>query len=166
MNMKLRDYRLVLAITCLGIFSANSFGATGANWPQFRGPQASGISDEPAPVTWNVEKGENIRWQTPIPGLGHACPIIWQDHVYVATTVNPGKKARLKVGLYGDVDSYSEKESHQWRLLCLEKGTGKVLWDKLELETVPSLKRHTKASHCNSTPATDGKHIIALFGSE
>src|SRR5258706_8125046 len=125
---------------------SNAFAASTVNWPQFRGPQASGVSDDPAPITWNVESGENVRWQTPIPGLGHACPIVWQDRVYVATAVKPGGKARLKVGLYGDVDAYTEKEPQQWRLLCLNKTTGKVLWDKLALESVPRLPRHTKAS--------------------
>ena len=100
------------------------------NWPQFRGANASGTSEVPAPITWNLESGENIRWQTSIPGLGHACPIIWQDHVYIATAVKPGSKPDLKVGLYGDIDSYQETEAHQWRLLCLNKATGKVLWEQ------------------------------------
>ncbi|HWY75421.1 MAG TPA: PQQ-binding-like beta-propeller repeat protein [Verrucomicrobiae bacterium] len=136
------------------------------NWPQFRGPNSSGVSDDPAPVTWNVESGENIRWQTPIPGLGHASPIIWDDKIYIATAVKPGAKPELKIGLYGDVGSYSEMEAHQWHLLCLQKADGKVLWDKLVLESVPRTKRHTKSTHCNSTPATDGERIAAIFGSE
>jgi len=144
----------------------NASAITAVNWPQFRGPQASGVSAEAAPLTWNTESGENVRWQTPIPGLGHACPIIWGDRIYVATAVKPSGKPELKIGLYGDGDSYPEKESHQWRLLCLDKATGKIRWDKLEHEAVPRLERHTKASHCNSTPATDGEHIVALFGSE
>src|SRR6266487_4191594 len=110
--------------------TTGAFAAPTVNWPQFRGPQAGGVSDDPAPITWNVETGENIRWQTPIPGLGHACPIVWQERVYVATAVQPGAKARLKLGLYGDVDAYKEKGPQQWRLLCLDKATGKVLWDK------------------------------------
>src|SRR6185369_6053509 len=144
----------------------NAFAATGVNWPQFRGPQASGVSTEAAPVSWNVESGENVRWQTPIPGLGHACPIVWGDRVYVATAVKPGGKPELKIGLYGAGESYKEKEPHQWRLLCLDKATGKILSDKLAHETVPRQERHTKASHCNSTPATDGQRIVAIFGSE
>src|SRR5467141_1324212 len=131
---------------------AHAFAASTVNWPQFRGPQASGVSDDPAPITWNVESGENVRWQTPIPGLGHACPIIWQDRVYIATAVKPGAKPKIKIGLYGDVDSYTEKVNHQWRLLCLNKNSGQILWDKLALEAVPHSKRHTKASQCNSTP--------------
>ncbi len=158
--------RVLIACFAALLLFCDSLVAAAVNWPQFRGPDASGVSDDPAPVTWNVESGENIRWQTPIPGLGHACPIVWQDRIYVATAVNPGKKSQLKVGLYGDINSYTENESHQWRLLCLDKATGKVLWDKLALEAVPRTQRHTKATHCNSTPATDGHRIVAIFGSE
>jgi len=141
-------------------------GAIVTNWPQFRGPDTSGVSVEAAPMTWNVDAGENLRWQTPLPGLGHASPIVWENRIYVATTVRPGAKAELRVGLYGDGASYSEKEPHQWRLLCLDKSSGKILWDKLGFEAVPRVERHTKATHCNSTPATDGTRIVALFGSE
>jgi len=142
-------------------------GAAADNWPQFRGPQAGGVAETTVlPTTWNVDTGENVRWQTSIPGLAHASPIVWGDRVYLATAVKPGGKAALKVGLYGEGKSYSENEPHQWRLLCLDKVTGQVLWDKLGFEAVPRLERHTKATHCNSTPATDGKRIAALFGSE
>src|SRR5689334_10734315 len=129
------------------VVGTNLFAGS-ANCPQFRGVQASGVSANPAPVTWNVETGENIRWQPPIPGLGHACPIIWEDRVYVATAVKPGSKPKLKPGLYGNIDSYKETEPHQWRLLCLDKSSGKILWDKLGVEAVPRSERHMKATHC------------------
>jgi outer membrane protein assembly factor BamB len=164
--MTLMNSRIVVVTSVALLLSVCSHAASDSNWPQFRGPRASGVSDEPAPTTWNVETGENIRWQTPIPGLGHASPIVWGDRLYVATTVRVGAKADLKIGIYGDGASYKEKEPHQWRLLCLDKATGKILWDKLAHEAVPRLERHTKATHCNSTPATDGKRIVAIFGSE
>lgn len=150
----------------LSLLLGECVAADGVNWPQFRGPQASGVSDGTAPLNWNLETGENVRWQTPVPGLAHASPIIWENRLYLTTAVRPGAKPDLKVGLYGDGKSYTEKEPHQWRLLCLDKATGKVLWDKLGHESVPRLERHTKATHCNSTPATDGKRIVAMFGSE
>lgn len=159
--------RLVfLTLTFSSWLFCECFAATGVNWPQFRGPQASGGSEDATPLRWNLETGENVRWQTPIPGLAHASPIIWENRLYLTTAVRPEAKSDLKVGLYGAGDSYKEKEPHQWRLLCLDKATGKVLWDKLEHESVPRLERHTKATHCNSTPATDGKRIVAMFGSE
>jgi len=157
---------LSLVYCVLWLTRAGSNGASAMNWPQFRGPNASGVSLEAAPTIWNVDASENLRWQTPIPGLGHASPIVWESRIYVATTVRPGAKAELRVGLYGDGASYSEKEPHQWRLLCLDKPSGRILWDKLGFEAVPRVERHTKATHCNSTPATDGTRIVALFGSE
>jgi len=140
--------------------------ATAADWPQFRGPGARGVDESrAAPTHWNVETGTNIRWQTPIPGLAHASPIVWGDRVYVATAVKAGN-AELKVGLYGDITPMEEKEVHQWRLLALDKATGKLLWNALGWEAVPRSKRHPKATACNSTPATDGSRIVALFGNE
>jgi outer membrane protein assembly factor BamB len=117
-------------------------------------------------MAWEIESRENVAWQTTIPGLGHASPIVWGDRVYVATAVRPGAKSDLKIGIYGAGDSYKEREKHQWRLLCLDKSSGSIHWDKLCHEAVPRLERHTKSSHCNSTPATDGRKIVAIFGSE
>jgi outer membrane protein assembly factor BamB len=108
---------------------------------------------------------ENVLWRTPIPGLGHASLIVWGDRVYVATAVKAGK-AELKVGLYGDINSVAERESHQWRLLAIDKLTGAFAWDVLAYEGIPRQRRHTKSSQCNSTPATDGCYITAIFGSE
>lgn len=144
-----------------------SVSAAGRNWPQYRGPGASGLDDtKPLPTTWNIETGQNIRWQTTIPGLAHSAPIVWGDCIYVATAVQAGGNSDLKVGLYGDIASVPNTESNQWRLLALDKATGKILWNVLGHESVPKVSRHTKGTHCNSTPATDGKRIVAIFGSE
>lgn len=140
--------------------------APSVHWPQFRGTQASGVAEGfKTPERWNIETGENLRWQTPIPGLAHSCPIVWGDRVFVTTAAKDGE-ATLKVGLYGDVVSVDEPVSHRWMLLCLDKASGKLLWQTNALEAVPRVKRHPKASHCSSTPATDGQRIIAIFGSE
>jgi outer membrane protein assembly factor BamB len=164
LRMKVCFHRQVLAIGIFLVLS-NHF-ADAANWPQFRGPQASGTDTSAlAPVEWNVEAGQNIRWRTPVPGLAHAAPIVWEDRVYIATAVQPGK-ADLKVGLYGDIGAANDQVEHEWRLLALDQSSGKVVWDKLGHKAVPRVKRHTKASHCNSTPATDGRRIVAIFGSE
>ncbi|MBE7501783.1 MAG: PQQ-binding-like beta-propeller repeat protein [Verrucomicrobiales bacterium] len=136
------------------------------DWPQFRGPQASGVDDAATiPVRWDVESGRNLRWKTPVPGLAHASPIVWQERVYVATAVG-SESAELKVGLYGNIVSAEDQDVHQWRVLALDRGTGRVLWDRLGHEGMPKVKRHPKASHCNSTPATDGARVVAILGSE
>src|SRR5688500_17366132 len=115
------------ALALLALFV--SFPMAAVDWPQYRGPQASGVDDSaPLPTTWNLETGENIRWQTPIPGLAHASPIVSGDRVYVATAIGGGKP-ELKVGLYGNIDAAKDNESHQWRLLALDRATGKIIWD-------------------------------------
>lgn len=81
-------------------------------------------------------------------------PIVWGERVYVATAVQPGQ-AELKVGLYGDIDSVSEPEPHEWRLPAFDKASGRVLWNTLAHEGIPRQRRHTKASLCNSTPARE-----------
>jgi outer membrane protein assembly factor BamB len=137
------------------------------NWPSFRGARASGVSTGPdTPVEWNVESGENVRWKTAIPGLGLGAPVIWGDKVFVTTAVGPDENPRLKVGLYGEIKSAKDDEVHQWKVLCLDKETGKLLWERTAHEGKPAIRRHPKSSHANSTPATDGKHVVAFFGSE
>ncbi len=148
------------------ITAITTFSLHGENWPQFRGPQASGVDrSAPLPIKWDVEKKENLAWRTAIPGLAHAAPIIWGDRVYVTTAVGP-KESELKVGLYGDIKAADDNEAHTWRVLAIEKKTGKVIWDKAGHQAVPRVKRHTKASHNNSTPVTDGERIVTIFGSE
>jgi len=128
---------------------------------------ASGVADGfPTASKWNVETGENIRWKADIPGLGLSSPIVWGDRIYVTTAVPDSGSADLRVGLYGAIEPVKEDTPQSFRVLCLDKKTGKVLWDKEAYKGVPKIKRHTKASHANSTPATDGKHVVAFFGAE
>ena len=103
-------------------------------------------------------------WQTPLPGLGHASPISASNRIYLATAV--GGSTELKVGLYGDIEPVEENAAQQWRLIAIESSTGKVLWNVLGHSASPRVKRHPKATHCNSTPASDGQYIVAIFGSE
>ena len=63
------------------------------NWPGFRGIQASGVADgQGVPTAWNVETGENVRWKTPIPGLGNSSPVIWGDRIFVTTAISTRKR--------------------------------------------------------------------------
>ncbi len=135
-------------------------------WPQFRGYRARGVAEDAAlPTAWDVEKGTNVLWRTEISGLGHAAPIVWEDRIYLTTAVTEGKQ-ELKTGHYPDTASAKDVGVQEWRLLAIEKATGKIVFDKIAHEAVPRVKRHRKASHCNSTPATDGKHLVAIFASE
>jgi outer membrane protein assembly factor BamB len=155
-----------LAVFFVVVLSCSGTCDAAGKWPQFRGRQAAGVVEEvELPIKWSAATGENIRWQTPIPGLAHASPIAWDDRIYIATAVSSGED-ELRIGLYGDIASAADKGAVQWRLLALDAASGKLLWNTLGHEAVPKVKRHTKASHLNSTPATDGERIVAIFGSE
>lgn len=151
----------------LPLFLAIRLFAAADHWPQFRGPNASGHTSEPTslPTEFNLDTGANVAWRTPIPGLAHASPIIWSNTVYLATVVST-EKPELRVGLYGDIAAANDNGPQAWRLLALDKHTGKILWDNIAHQAIPRVRRHTKATHCNSTPATDGTHIVTIFGSE
>ena len=154
---------LILAL----LLSGRSFGQDN-NWPQFRGHRANGIGSGRPPLEWDVESGNNIAWQTPLPGLGHSSPIVWNDRVFLTTAVNSETDTpSLKTGwLGGSGKSAPDAGEWTWQMLCLQLSTGNILWKKDALAGEPRVKRHLKASHANCTPATDGKHVVAFFGSE
>jgi len=136
-------------------------------WPSFRGPDACGFIDNTkAPVKWSADSSQSIKWKTPIPGLGHSCPIIWDDNLFVTTAVSIGSEQSLKVGLYGDIDEADDNKIHEFKVYCLDKNTGKIRWERVAQKGIPKSKRHTKATQANCTPATDGKHVVVHFGSE
>jgi outer membrane protein assembly factor BamB len=156
---------LLLLLSCL-IFGATAQIDYMQQWPSFRGPFARGFVDDAETVQdWDMETGENILWQTPIPGLGHSCPVIWGDKIFITTAISGSGEDYLKVGLYGDGDAVEDDSEHEFKLYCLDKNTGKIIWERLCHKGVPVVKRHTKASQADPTPATDGKHVLAFFGS-
>jgi outer membrane protein assembly factor BamB len=169
--MRMHTFRLgalaAAGLWMLWTLPASSQSSKQANWPSFRGLNAGGVAEGfPTAASWNVEKSENVLWKTPIPGLAHSSPIIWGDRLFVTTAISGLEKPELKVGLYGSGDSAKDDTSHVWKVFCLDKRTGKVLWERDAAKGVPKLKRHTKATQANSTMATDGKRLVAFFGSE
>ena len=142
----------VLLFLCL--FFLNGYSQTPYNqqWPSFRGPWALGfIENSKPPTTWNVENGEHIKWKTAMPGLGHSSPIVWDNYLFVTTAVNTAASASLKVGLYGDIDEADDSAIHEFKVYCLDKTSGKILWERLAHKGIPKSKRHTKASQANCT---------------
>ena len=137
------------------------------NWPAFRGLNAVGVSDaKPTPASWDVAKGQNVLWKTPIPGVAVSSPIIWGDRVFVSTAVSSDANATLKPGPYGDVEPVNDRTRHSWRLYALDRATGKIAWERVAYEGVPKTKRHPKSSQASATPVTDGQRVIVSFGSE
>jgi outer membrane protein assembly factor BamB len=137
------------------------------DWPQFRGHRATGVvNGRQLPVQWNLETGENVRWTAPIPGMGLGSVIAAGERLFLITAFNGKEEQSLRVGLYGDILPVQDESEYQWHLVCLSKRTGSVQWFRKLHEGMPAIKRHTKASHANTTPATDGFHVVAFLGSE
>jgi outer membrane protein assembly factor BamB len=140
--------------------------AADSNWPQFRGPSASGVAAGSPPIAWDGESGKNILWKTTIPGLGHSSPIIWGDKIFVSSAVPESGESALKVGLYGDITPVKDEGAQKFNLYCIDRKSGKILWERTAASGIPKIKRHPKSTHASPTPATDGKRVIVSFGSE
>ena len=135
-------------------------------WPGFRGANASGNGDGQGAITrWSAESGTNVLWKTEIPGFTTASPIVWGNKVFAATAISSTGDKTFRTGLYGDVKPVDDLSEHTWKIYCVDKSTGKVLWDRVAHVGIPQVKRHTKSAQSNSTPATDGNVVVALFGS-
>ncbi len=164
----------LIALICLyemlaGSFQQNLQAQTAYNeqWPGFRGPWGLGfIENAKTASEWSVSIFKGVKWKTPIPGLGHSSPVIWDDCLFVTTASNSTNSESLKVGLYGDIDEAKDNTEHEFKVYCLNKYTGKIIWERVAHKGIPKSKRHIKASQANCTPATDGKYIVVNFGSE
>jgi len=161
---------IALAVTGLGFLTEK---AEAGNWPQWRGPDGSGISDEKnLPSEWSPTK--NIKWKVPIDGRAHSSPIVWGNRIFLTTAVEgsvvPGAKAVNHTGDDGKPflhpDSVGADKKHTFKVICIDRDSGKVVWQSTAWEGTPYDNRHRKSSYAASTPATDGKLVYAFFGAE
>lgn len=110
------------------------------NWPEFRGPTGQGLSTETGvPLKWSAT--ENIAWKTAVPGQGWSSPIVWEDSIFVTTAADEGRS---------------------YRLLCFDRKSGGLKWDKEVFQQDTSGRREGRNSHATSTPATDGQRVYVL----
>ena len=142
--------------------------AQAQNWPAFRGANAEGVSTGRPPVQWDGKTKRNVAWDTALPGLAHSSPIVWGDRVYVTTAVASRGTPSLLTGdsSRAGIDSAPDMVTHTWKLIALDRASGRIAWTRDAYTGVPRVKRHVKASHASSTPATDGRVIVASLGSE
>lgn len=153
-------------LTLLLLFLSLSTIANAQNWPSFRGVNASGVSEGATPpTTWDIERTQNVLWKTTIPGLSHASPIVWGNQIYVITAISSDTKAGFQAKDRG-IGLATDDAKHTWMIYALDKRDGKIVWTNKAYEGVPRAKRHVKATQANSTPVTDGRYVVALFGSE
>lgn len=162
---------LSIAVVCAGGPSATLAGALGeGNWPALRGADGRGISAETGlPTSWSAT--ENIAWKIALPGRGHSSPIVWDDRIFVTTAVKGDEVAghsAVKHTFNGQPflhpDSTDATFKHEYRLLAIDAGSGKIVWNRLAAEMAPFDDRHRAGSFASPTAVTDGERVYAYFG--
>jgi outer membrane protein assembly factor BamB len=147
------------------------------HWPAWRGPAMTGTAARGnPPVTWS--ESENIKWKVEIPGKGHSSPVIWGDKIFLQTAIDTGQAGSAEAqsaqppaaapggrGGRGGLSGPAPKTSHKFDLLCLDRNTGKILWQNTATEAVPHEGHQRTGTFASYSPVTDGKHIWASFGS-
>jgi outer membrane protein assembly factor BamB len=141
-------YSTILASTLL-------LSSVHADWMQWRGPNANGTANDATPPTsWSST--ENVAWKTEIPGRGSSTPVIAGDNLFVTTAVATDSAAEA---------SENPTSPFQFVVLCIDRKSGDVRWEKTTAELVPHSGHHQDHGYASASPITDGKHVWVHFGS-
>ena len=137
------------------------------NWPQWRGPLATGVAPHAnPPVVWNEAEGTNIRWKTEIPGRGHSTPIVWGDRIFLTTAIAIGEPLPPRRSTApGNHDNLPVTHRHKFVALAVNRSNGEILWQQSLREALPVEQGHHTGSLASNSPVTDGEHLFAFFGS-
>jgi outer membrane protein assembly factor BamB len=132
-------------------------------WPQWRGPQMTGVSASATPPTeWSESK--NVRWKIEIPGRGSASPVIWGDRVYVLTAVPVGSDVGDPHAPRGGL---AARGVHRFVVMAINRKDGKVVWQQTARDAEPHEASHNdNGTWASSSAITDGEHVIAPFESQ
>ncbi|HET9479286.1 MAG TPA: PQQ-binding-like beta-propeller repeat protein [Pyrinomonadaceae bacterium] len=162
----MRKSSIVLPVFLLILVGAVQ-AQTDAHWPQWRGPFFNGMARGDAPAVWSDTK--NIKWKAEIPGRGFSTPVMWGDRIFLTTAIPTGKAetpqpapaAGRRAG--GGAGPLVE---HRFEVLCLDRKTGKILWQRTAKTATPHEGYHRAyGSFASNSPITDGKYVYAFFGS-
>lgn len=117
-----------------------SFAQAG-DFPQFRGPGGSGVSQEKnLPIVWTESQG--IRWKAPLPGRGLSAPVVVGKRMFVTACTGV--------------------DQNRLHLICFDADSGKELWQR-QLWSIGGTLCHTKTCMAAPTPAADEQHVVAMF---
>jgi outer membrane protein assembly factor BamB len=130
---------------CLAFFISTSFAAAlrAQDWPQFRGPTGQGVSTvKRAPLQW-AEASANLKWKSPIEGLGWSSPSVQGDRIWLTTALEDGKSLRA---------------------VCLDLNSGEQIHNLEVFEQEEPGRVHKKNSYASPTPWIDGERVYVHFG--
>lgn len=137
-------------------------------WAQWRGPQMNGVAPQgDPPTTWSED--QHVRWKVEIPGEGSSTPNIWGDRIFLLTVIKTDRLAENAVPLEEQPERpFGIKfptHIHQFVVLCLDRATGKTLWQQVANELVPHEGVHPDNDFASASPVTDGERLFVSFGS-
>ena len=139
--------------TCSGLNDVHA-----SDWDRFRGPNGTGVSPDTDPLPATFGEKENMQWKVALPGAGVSCPIIVGEKVFVTCYSGYGL----------DRQNPGEIENLKRHLVCLDRATGKTLWEKTVDAVQPEdrysgagVPEHGYASH---TPTSDGTNVYVFYG--
>ena len=170
--------RLVALTISVGLLTAlgtvDVYGDSGSDyWPMWRGPDATGVARKGnPPLTWS--ETENIKWKVKLPGQGTSSPVIWGDRIFFLTAIETDKKgsptAQSAAGRGGGRRPFHggrpPTNVYKFDIVCLDRKTGKLLWQKTAREELPHDGHHSNyGGFASYSPVTDGKYVWASFGS-
>lgn len=142
----------IASLSCLHLSSQPASAADSVQqWPQWRGPLATGEAPHADPPTsWS--ETNNVRWKTRIPGSGESSPVVWENQVFVTSAVKVENPP-------------AEKAAYDFVLLSLDKQTGAIQWTRKATNAVPHEGHHPDHGYASGSPTTDGEVVLAYFGS-
>jgi len=189
-----------MKMKCLFVFGFGIFTCTNApllsaaelseqarrNWPQWRGPKATGVAPQAAPPTsWS--ETERVKWKAKLPGFGTSTPIVWEDQVFVLTAIPTAKKAEdtavappappapVEAAPPGNAQggrrrgggmrSETPTDPCQFAVVALDRKSGEVRWQKAVRQEVPHEGHHRDHGFASASPVTDGENLYVSFGS-
>jgi outer membrane protein assembly factor BamB len=137
----IRKLSTVALATCCVVMALRSV-ADEQNWKQWRGPAGTGkTSASPSVTEWSPD--QNVKWRVELPEPGNSTPIVWGERIFLTQPLSKAK---------------------QRALLCFERKTGKLLWER-GVDYSQSEESHKTNPYCSASPVTDGERVIAWFGS-
>ncbi|MDJ0842053.1 MAG: PQQ-binding-like beta-propeller repeat protein [Acidobacteriota bacterium] len=160
-------YLFATALLTTSVLWAASPADYDKNWPQWRGPDMSGTAHHSnPPLKW--DDNTNIKWKTEVPGRGLATPIIWGNRIYLLTAIkterkgaDPKKPGPRQAWMKPVLPEYYQS----FQVLAYDRDTGKQVWSQEAIVDMPHEGFHGDASWASGSAVTDGKVLIASFGS-
>lgn len=141
-------------------------GDSQQEWPQFRGPEGSGVTQSSLAMIWSDSK--NMEWSSSIPGAGWSSPVVSNGRIWLTTAVHEGQKRPLGFQAGARSMGTFRKDANnlkmtEFRVLCLNLDSGKTLWSATPSKAIPAFGIHPSNTYATESPVTDGEHVFVYF---